>query len=247
MKRNLLYTMVSACLLCLTSCGDLTLKDDNNLGFATIATIVGDAENGFYCYGEAHASFIISYEPRLAGIERGYFDFIYKKEDYKTLPNGKAYIDNAHLYPITLYDIIRPLSQEEAEDKRITDKTYWTALPRLEAHYIEYGYMELGGQLATFNDETGEKQSGEVNVVYDPTQQDADTLRLQVYYHPVVPEGWKKTSTAYNQVSCDLSSLASLREWNDSLTVLIDYGSEKECRFKASKNDFRKPQPGECK
>lgn len=49
MKNLLSSIILTIGMLSCASCTDL-MKDDGSRGFANVATIVGDAENGFYCY-----------------------------------------------------------------------------------------------------------------------------------------------------------------------------------------------------
>ena len=49
MKNLLSSIILTIGMLSCASCTDL-MKDDGSRGFANVATIVGDAENGFYCW-----------------------------------------------------------------------------------------------------------------------------------------------------------------------------------------------------
>ena len=70
MKNLLSSIILTIGMLSCASCTDL-MKDDGSRGFANVATIVGDAENGFYCYQRHYAGLVVSHSKELAGKERG--------------------------------------------------------------------------------------------------------------------------------------------------------------------------------
>lgn len=239
--KNLLSSIIMiACMLACASCTDM-IEDDGSRAFANVATIVGDAESGFYCYQRHYGGLVISHSQELVGKERGYFTFSYMESDWKTSASGMKYIDNARVCAIEAYDVVHPLTQEEADSRRITDKDNCSVPQSLAVDYASYGYVDLSAGFSTFNQESGKSYNGEVNLVYDVTKQEPDTLRLQLCYNPRVPDGWTKTSSDYRTVSCDISSLASLQEWNDSLTLVIDDGSKEKHLIRMSRNDLSKP------
>lgn len=242
MKNLLSSIILTIGMLSCASCTDL-MKDDGSRGFANVATIVGDAENGFYCYQRHYAGLVVSHSKELAGKERGYFNFYYTEDDWTTSTNGMKYIDNAQVYTIEAYETVHPLTQEEADAGHITGNENCTIPQSLSIDYASYGYVDLQAGFSTFNHINGEIHNGEVNLVYDATKQEPDTLRLQLCYNPRSPDGWTKTSHHFRTVSCDISSLSSLQQWSDSLTLVIDDGSKKKHLRRMSRNDFLKPSP----
>lgn len=240
MKSLLSSIILTIGILSSAGCTD-PMKDDGSRGFANVATIVGDAENGFYCYQGQYAGPIVSHSKELAGKERGYFNFYYTESDWTTSANGVKYIDNALVHTIEAYETVHPLTREEANAGHITDSENCAIPQLLSIGYISYGYVDLQAGFSTFNDITGEIHNGEVNLIYDATKQEPDTLRLQLCYNPNIPSGWTKTGHHFRTVSCDISSLFSLQQWSDSLTLVIDDGSKKKHLKKMSRNDFLKP------
>ena len=87
MKNLLSSIILTIGMLSCSGCTDL-MKDDGSRGFANVATIVGDAENGFYCYQRHYAGLVVSHSKELAGKERGYFNFYYTEDDRTTSTNG---------------------------------------------------------------------------------------------------------------------------------------------------------------
>lgn len=241
MKKLHSSIMVLICLLSFASC-HMGPEDDGSRGFADVATIVGNAETGYYCYLGHHGGLAISYSTELADKERGYFNFSYMESDWATSASGIKYIDNVHVRAIEAYDVFYPITQEAAESAHITDKERCTVPELLRISRISGGYMDLSAGFATFNHESGKVSNGEVNLVYSLDKQEADTLRLQLCYNPSIPNGWTKTSTNYRTVSCDISALSSLLSWKDSLTLVIEDGSKEKQARKISKNDFQKPE-----
>lgn len=241
--KNLLSSIIMlTCMLGYTSCTDI--EDDGSRAFADVATIVGDPESGYYCYLGHHGGLAVSYSAELAGKERGYFTFSYMESDWAISADGVWYIENAHVRAIDTYDVIHPLTLEEAASGHITDKELCTVPESLTVGYVSGGYVDLSAGFATFNRESGESNNGEVNLVYDPAKQEPDTLRLQLCYNPRIPGGWTKTDSNPRTVSCDLSSLSSLLQWSDSLTLVVDDGSKEKHLREMSKNDFLKPAKG---
>ena len=89
-------------------------EDDGSRGFMSKATITDNSTNGYYCYLDG-GGLVISYDQRLAGIERGYFAFSYMEDDWRTNADSVMYINNAYVSPYSIYDVIHPISIEEAE------------------------------------------------------------------------------------------------------------------------------------
>lgn len=208
-------------------------------GFMHKATILGDSINGYHCYFDG-GGLAVSYDQRLASIERGYFSFNYMESDWKIVDNAQ-WIDNAYVVPYNIYNVIRPISIEEADSKHIADKDKCAIPPLLSLGRGYRGYFDLNTALSVTNLPNLEKVPTEMNMVYDPAKQMPDTLRLQFYYSANVPETWLNSSLDYGSVSCDLSSLATLKQWSDSVTIVVEAGDEKKHWIKISKNDFHKP------
>lgn len=227
------------CAISFTNC-DNGIKDDGSRGFMHQATVIGDPINGYYCYLDG-GGFGISYDQGLDGIERGYFAFYYNETDWKTA-NNQMYIDNVRVSPYTLFDVIHPISIEEAESKRIIDKDS-CSIPRLFALGHGYrGYFDIHTGLSIVNLVDLEKVPIKQYVVYDLDKLTPDTLSLQFCYNLQIPEKWSNTTIDYGTVSCDISSFASLQQWSDSVTIILDVGDEAKHWTKISKNDFLKPE-----
>lgn len=239
MKNSFLSIITfSICLITYTSCNDY--KDDGSRSFMSDATITGDFINGYYCYLDG-GGLVISYDQRLKGIERGYFNFSYTEDDWTTSADGTEFINNARVNPWSVYDVIRPIDKDEFEANHITDKEGYQVPSFLTVGYGYRGYFNLHGGIATVNLTNGEKVRATLNLVYDVSEQTPDTLKLQLYCNLNIPVNWSKTTSNYESVSCDISSLATLQSWNDSVTIEIRTSDEKEHYRKISKTDFIKP------
>lgn len=232
----LLSILLSFSSLCFLSCSE---EDDGFRGFMQNATITGDPINGYYCYLD-RGGLVISYDKSLEGIERGYFAFNYIEDDWKIMDNTR-YIDNAHVVPYSIYNVIHPINIEEAESQHITDKDSCSIPQFFGLTYGYRGYIDLHMGLSIVNMINVEKFPIKTNLVYDPAKQTSDTLRLQLCYNPRIPEEWSKTSIDYGSVSCDISSFATLKQWSDSVNIVIETGDEQKHWTKISKIDFLKP------
>lgn len=237
MKNKFLIVIVfSICLIAYTSCDDN--KDDGSRGFMSNATIIGDSQNGYACYLDG-GGLVISYDSRLANVERGYFSFSYMEDDWTTSVDGTQFINNARVSPWTVYDVIHPVDKDEFEDDPIVDKE----VPSLLGMGYGYrGYFNLHGGVGTVNLVNGEKIPATLNLVYDADEQTPDTLKLQLYCNLNIPSNWSKTTPDYSAVSCDISGLATLQSWNDTVTIQIRTSDEKEYYGKISKVDFIKSE-----
>lgn len=234
--KNLL--LLFFCTVGFTSC--YNNKDDGSRGFMQEATIMGNPTIGYYCYMDG-GGLAISYDQKLAGIERGYFSFHYMEDDWSIGADDLMLINNAHVIPYTVYNVIRPISVAEAESRHITDKDSCLIPPLFSLSRGYRGYFDLNTGVSVTNLTTGEKVFAKQNVVYDPAKQTPDTLRLQFCYNPRIPEKWTKPSFDYSSTSCDISSLATLKQWSDSVTIVVEAGDDKRHLTKISKNDFLKP------
>lgn len=220
------------------SCDDN--EDDGSRGFMTVVTIMGDSKNGYYCYQDG-GGLAISYDANLDSIERGYVCIYYTENDWTTSADGIQYIDHAHIWAWVVYDVIHPVSKEEAESKHITDNDSLPLPSRLSIGRAYRGYFDLNFAGITVNMDNSKEVHAKVNLVYDPVKQTADTLRLQLYYNPGIPVDWLNTSNSYCSMSCDISSLTSLQQWRDSVTIVINTVDGKEYLTSISKDDFLKP------
>lgn len=230
-------------LLCLCSFGLISCNDegdDGSRGFMQEATVQGDSVNGFYCYLDG-GGLALSYDPWLADTERGYFSFHYNEADWETGSDERMYIRDAHVYPYSVYEVIRPLSLQEASGAGITVPDS-CALPSLFSLGHGYrGYFDFSTGLSVVRREDGKKIPVRMNMVYDPARQSADTLLLQFYYNPAVPADWTAISYDYGKASCDISCFADGGQaWADSVTIVVETGEERH-RTKISKVDFLKP------
>lgn len=228
------------CIIGLVSCD----KDEDNgsRAFADAATITGDSINGYFCYLNS-GGLVVSHDRWLAGIERGYFSFHYTEDDWTTTVDQIKYINNAHVLPISVHQILRPISLEEADSRHITDPDSCSVPEILSIGRGYQGYFIFNTGLSVVNRENVEKIPVRMNFVYDPAKQTPDSLRLQFCYQPRVPNDWTKTSFDYDAASCDISSLASLVKWSDSVTIVVEAGDEMQHRTKISKQAFLKPEP----
>lgn len=228
------------CIIGLVSCDKE--EDDGSRAFADAATITGDSINGYFCYLNS-GGLVVSHDRWLAGIERGYFSFHYTEDDWMTTADEVKYISNAHVLPITVYEVLRPISLEEAESSHITAPDS-CSVPELFSIGRGYrGYFNFNTGISVMNMVTTENVPVQMNMVYEPAKQTPDTLRLQFCYHPRIPDDWTKTSFNYDAASCDISSLANLVQWSDSVTIVVEAGDKMQHRTKISKKDFLKPQP----
>ena len=182
---------------------------------------------------------VISHDQNLVEAERGYFSFYYNEDDWESSINGEIFINNAHVVTWSKYDIIHPINKEEANNANIAENCQLPSL--LSVGYGYCGYFDLHAGFSTFNSITGEIIQGKISLVYDPLEQTQDSLKLQLYYDPNIPEDWSKTLVDYRTVSCDISSLANLQQWKDSVTIIVKSGDKEKHRTKISKNDFLKP------
>lgn len=231
------FLLLFSCAISFISCDN---EDDGSRGFSSEATIIGDSINGYYCYLDG-GGLVISHDRWLADIERGYFAFNYMEEDWRTTADNVMYIDNAHVLPYLIYDVIYPISIEEAEGKHITDKDSCFVPPLLSLDYGYRGYFDLNTGLSVVNLVNGEKVFAQLNMVYDATKQTPDTLLLQFCYNPHLPDRWSNASIDYGKVSCDISSFATLKQWSDSVTIVVEAGDEKRHLTKIGRSDFFKP------
>lgn len=237
-KRNLFEIIFfSLSIFCLFSCD----KDDDSgfRGFMNTATVVGDSINGYYCYLD-RGGLVISYDQRLADVERGYFAFHYMEQDWRSADNA-MYINNASVSPCSIYNVIRPISKEEADSKHIADKDSSVVPQLLSLGYGYRGYFDLNTALSVVNLVNGEKVFAKMDIVYDPAKQTSDTLLLHLSYNLNIPDKWSNTCFDYGSVSCDISSLATKKQWSDSVTIVVKASDKKIHTTKISKNDFLKP------
>lgn len=217
-------------------------KDDGSRAFSDVATITGDSINGYFCYLNS-GGLAVSHDRWLGGIERGYFSFHYTEDDWTTTSDQISYINNAHVFPISVHQVLRPISLEEADSRHITDPDSCSVPEILSIGRGYQGYFTFNTGLSVVNRENVEKIPVRMNFVYDPAKQTPDTLRLQFCYQPRIPDDWTKTSFDYDAASCDISSLATLIQWSDSVTIVVEAGDEMQHRTKISKQDFLKPEP----
>lgn len=234
MKTLLTTTAFSSCLLLLAGCST-EFKDDGSRGFANVMTIQEDKDNpGTYNCIQDGGGLVISHDPSLKGVERGYFNVYYMESDWQT--EGVSYIDNARLVAISKYHIFYPSIEKQVDN---SGTTFVPAITRLASGYLDLEFLR---ENPVFADENGHPTN--VKLIYDATQQYPDTLNLQFYYTSG-PNGGTQLTTyrdGTTNLSCNLSSLLNKREWKDSIVVKVNAGVKQERRWlKVKKSDLMLP------
>ena len=206
------------CAFGLVSCHDLTIDNGGYLSMMNRGTIVGNDEDGYYLFS-----------------------------DGRNTP-GFTIIDNARVGIVETYKVIHPISKAEADKRGIThpdscsvDENFYFS----NSYEAYCGYFDFS-TLATITHDLYthyEYASIPIDLVYDPARQNPDTLRLELCYRPHVPEGWEKYRYEAGTFSCDISGLANLQEWNDSLCIVVDTGDKQLHYMPISKKGFKKPEP----
>lgn len=224
---------LSACMLLCVGCSDS--EDDGSRGFMSYATVAGDSINGYNCYLDG-GGLVVSHSRSLEGVRRGYFSFMYNKTDWTDGADGSKYIDNANVYAWSKFDIIFPVSSETADD--VIDYDKCSVPTQLIVGPFNYGYLDINTELFISDSETNESATADVNLVYDVDEQTSDSIMLDLFYNRNVPDGWSDFSVKYGTVSCDLSALVGLKQWSDSVTVVVRVGEDDVHRIKVGKNDL---------
>lgn len=237
-KTILKTLLLLLCTFSFIGCND----KDTDFGYRAFmdkATIVGDSKSGYHCYFDG-GGLAISYDVRLAGVERGYFAFHYMEEDW-TIADNAMYINNVRVSPYDIYDVIQPISIDQAGSKDNVEKDGYVILPISSLSRGYRGYFDLNTALSVVNLANLERIGAKIKIVYDPAKQTSDTLSLQLFNKLNVPDNWSNTTYDYGAVSCDISSLATKKEWCDSVTIVVQTEDEKILTTKISKYDFLKP------
>ncbi len=239
LKNSILYRLflLIVCAAGITGCNDN--EDDGSRAFMSNATVTGDAANGYYCYLDG-GGLVVSQDQNLEGIERGYFAFHYMETDWTTA-GDTSYIRNAHVLPYSVFEIIHPIRNDEAESDHFSDPNHCQEPPRLLLGQGWGGYFDLNTGVRIFNQANGENVPIPMDIIYDPSEQTPDTLRLELCYRPEIPSQWTNTTVDYGTVSCDISSLADLVQWDDSVTIAVKVAGNKRFMTRISKNNFAKP------
>ena len=95
------------------------------------------------------------YGDMLTEKQREVIGFYYNEEDWETSTNGEKFINNAHVVTWSKYEVIHPISQEEANDTNVAENCQLPSL--LGIGYGYRGYFDLHAGFSTFNSITGEK------------------------------------------------------------------------------------------
>ena len=201
------------CAFGLASCHDLTIDNGGYLGFMTKGTIVGNDEDGYYLFSYRGDEVAICYGKGLDKYERAYYGLSFKEEN-----RGITHPDSCSV------DENFDLSDSYGAGDGYFD--FYTLATITHDSYTHYEYASVP-----------------IDLVYDPARQSPDTLRLELCYRPRVPEGWEKYRYEGGTLSCDISGLAGLQEWNDSLCIVVETGDDEFHYLPISKKDFKKPEP----
>ena len=191
----------------------------------TKGTIVGNDEDGYYLFSYGGDEVAICYGKGLDKYERAYYGLSFKEENrfFSNRTPGFTIIDNASVEIETANRIIHPISKAEADKRGITHPDSCSVDENFDlsdSYGAGDGYFDFY-TLATISHDSYthyEYASVPIDLVYDPARQSPDTLRLELCYRPRVPEGWEKYRYEGGTLSCDISGLAGLQEWNDSLS-----------------------------
>ncbi len=256
MKTNRFSFSIYAWTLCICAFGlascqnDLTFDNGGYIGFMTKGTIVGNDEDGYYLFSYGGNEVAICYGKGLDKYERAYYGLSFKEENrfFSDRTPGFTIIDNASVEIETANRIIHPISKTEADKRGITHPDSCSVDENFDlsdSYGAGDGYFDFY-TLATITHDSYthyEYASVPIDLVYDPARQSPDTLRLELCYRPHVPEGWEKYRYEGGTLSCDISGLADLQEWNDSLCIVVETGDDELHYLPISKKDFKKPEP----
>lgn len=238
------------CAFGLVSCHDLTIDNGGYLSMMNRGTIVGNDEDGYYLFSDGRNEVAICYGKGLDKYERAYYSLSFKEENrfFSDRTPGFTIIDNARVGIVSTYKVIHPISKAEADKRGIThpdscsvDENFYFS----NSYGAYCGYFDFS-TLATITHDLYthyEYASIPIDLVYDPARQSPDTLRLELCYRHHVPEGWEKYRYEAGTFSCDISGLANLQEWNDSLCIVVDTGDKQLHYMPISKKGFKKPEP----
>lgn len=191
-----------------------------------ICTVVGNDNDGYYLFSDLAPQATICYGKGLDKYERAYCNVYFKEENrfFSDRTPGFILIDNARIEIITAYNVIRPISKEEAERHHITYTDSCSVAPSFSLNHsigASNGYFdfETPATLSYAHPTYNEYIPIPMDMIYDPERQSPDTLRLELNYRPRIPEGWT-TDWKYEDEtsSCDISALSDLQQWNDSLS-----------------------------
>lgn len=234
MKALFITTTFASSLLLLAGCQN-ELKDDGSRNFSDVMTIQEDKDNpGTYNCVQDGGGLVISHDTSLKGIERGYFNVYSMKDDW-IMTGDVFYIDNAHLIAITKYHIFYPSIDKHIDN---LENPFTPSVNRVASGYID---LEIPTENPIFLNKNGSPTN--VKLVYDETRQYPDTLNLQFRYASESDGGQRLTSSdGFINLSCNISSLLSNREWKDSIVVMVDAGTKQERRgLKIKKADLMLP------
>lgn len=214
--------------------------NDESRGFMSTATVVGNAVDGYYCYLDG-GGLVISHSHELDGVERGYLAFQYSEGDWVTSSEKGTYIQNAIVYPYSIYNVVRPININDEKSKPIIESAYNVKPPLFTVGNGYRGYFGMNTGLSIVNILNGDKVPASINAIYDPARQTPDSLFLRLYYSMKKPVDWTNTGFEYGALSCDISSLKNLQQWKDSVVVTVDVADGLKHTIKISRNDFLKP------
>lgn len=222
-----------------TSCNSKEIEMP--IGFTSSATIVDNSPEGYYCYFKNSESYLISQDGSLKGIERGCFGFTFDKDEW----NKYASVDWTKLNPRInsreIYPIIKPISEKEIIESDILEIGDLSIPKHMSISPDGFGYLDISGNFNIFNNMDAQVSPCKLYIVYNPNLQSSDSLQLQFYCIPDIPNEWHNTSFISSRVACDISSLSHLQEWNDSVTIALNVTEEITLYSKIAKSGFSKP------
>ncbi|KGL53630.1 hypothetical protein HQ29_01475 [Porphyromonas canoris] len=239
MKRKNVFgiLLMLSCMAAFVSCSQETDTDDR--GFMSQATVAKSKEGKYLCYLDG-GGIVTSKSAVLDGIERGYFAFMYKEYQRKTSGKKELFIDDAVVAGFKKYRVAYPLTIKEAKERGITDPENSEENAEFLLSGVCRGFFDVVVGTSVRNRSTGEVAGTKVYLVYDPGNQTPNTLMFKLYRNPGVSKTWTAKEIVKETVSYDISSLYSLQNWADSVTIIVDGGEEIQ-PFKISRNDFIKP------
>lgn len=239
MKNNFIFCAAMLATLLMTSCNNNEIEMPT--GFLENATIVKQSPEIYHCYFDNSENYFVSNSKVLEGVERGYFSFLLDKDEWKEHSTGDWSNITANVSPINVFPIITPMSKEEAEKKGILASENLQVPKNLGIGSAGHGYLDFWGYFDAINLKDSSKNQGKLFIVFDPKEQSADSLFLNIYFNSNILKESEFSSAPSSINSCDISVLSSLQEWNDSVAVVIRTPKEDKFCKNISKKSFLRP------
>ena len=243
MKKKVFF-MALAAIVAFASCDNDVESGSRYLsGYFTIA---GDAKQGYTLYQDGggiikpslQSITAIAGKDGFANNERAFLNLSYKTDDIKPTDGGEM-IAEANVMGGEYMPLHFPLTQKEADDKKVTSRDSTFSVNRISQVWAYRGFLNTLVN-ANVSMKDGKRIAPGMNIVYDPAKIAENKIDFTIYYNRHTSKETNAGSAVDFASTFPLYKMSELIPGKDSVEVTIHIEGAKPQTLKIGRSDLTK-------